>query len=654
MKKIGYILFFCCLSVLAEGQLRKVGHANQSLDQNTPQQERDTTTAEDTEEKVPHHRRTWQWAHDGIYRKEIALDSSFDRLHNYNYIFRQSIANTYLGNYPSPYESDIFILRAPTEDFYALTNVRAYLFKPTDALEFNSTTPFTQLNYFTGGGRGKNETFLDIWHLQNITPFWNAGFRYNLISGDGRYMNQKSKAYNFSIFSSYERERWIVSFFLNQNNGHFDENGGVADKKYIRDTTLNAENVPVNLSNVRNSYRNFNFYTLVQYNIGNRKQISLPQDTLYTYPAKALFSVTVEDNVHRFKEKSVNLDFFPHTYIDSVSNVDLQSNRSYNFTSKLVVNEHPKYTYLPGIYAGLDVKYLDYTQRTSLDTIHNKGKSKYFGTWLTGGLFNVDTNALFNFDANAKLCLVGDYIGDFEIQGFLKQSFNRSHTSYIKIDALVESKAVNHFFSKYIGNHDIWETDFKNIKTFTVEGRYIQEKLRTEVGIGWTNILDYVYFDTASMPQQTSKALMILTAWGKQKFRAGHFHFDQTVYFQKSTQEDILSLPALAVYSHNYYQNAFFKQALKFMIGVDLFYNTKFYADNYTPSSMQFHNQREEKTGGYPKLDVFLNFRIQRADLFLKYEHVNYYVTNGEYFSALDYPINPGMFKFGIRWNFFD
>lgn len=653
MKKLLYILILSCLQLAGVAQISRPNQPT-NFGQNNEEVNTPSRDSSYKEENVPHFRKSWRWIHDGVYRKEMAIDSTLDNIHNYNYIFQKSIANTYLANFPSPYESDIFIKRATAEVFFPLTNVRAYLFKPVDALEFNTTTPFTQLNYFTGGGKGKNETFLDIWHTQNILPFWNAGFRYNLISSDGRYMNQKSKAYNFSLFSSYERERFAVSFFINQNNGHFYENGGVADKKYIRDTTIAAENVPVNLSNVQNTYRNFNLYTLLQYNIGKEKEVILPQDTIYTYPAKAVFSAKVEDNEHRFKEADVNLDFFPNTYIDSTNHVDILTNRIYDFNLKFILNEHPKYKYLPGIYAGLNFKYLDYKERTSLDTIHNYGKSKYTGTWLTGGIFNVDTNALFNYDINGQLCLFGDYSGNFLLQGELKQYLGRNKNAYLKVNALAESKAVNHFFSRYIGNHDIWENNFKNIKTFNVEGRYVNPRLRTEVGIGWNNTLDYVYFDTASMPQQTSKALMVLTAWGKQVFKAGNFYFDQTVYFQKSTQEDILSLPAIAVYSHNYYQNAFFKKVLKFTVGIDLFYNTKFYADNYSPSTMQFYNQREEKTGGYPKLDVFLDFRIKRATFFLKYEHVNYYFTNGEYFSALDYPINPAMFKFGLRWNFLD
>ncbi|WP_251623868.1 putative porin [Odoribacter lunatus] len=655
MKKLLYIFIFCCLPFIAFTQSSPIHRKGNPIRGNgaNPQSATDSSRQQSTSD-IPHQHRTWKWMNDGVYKMDIPLDTTFDKIHNYNYIFQQSIANTYLANFPAPYESDIFIKRPPQEDFHILNNVRAYLFKPVDAVNFNTTTPFTQLNYYSGGGKGKNESFLDVWHTQNITPFWNAGFRYNLISGDGRYMNQKSKAYNFSIFSSYEKERWLINLFLNQNNGNFDENGGVLDKKFIRDTTINAENVPVNLSNVRNIYRNFNFYTLLQYNIGNKKETVQGNDTIQSYPAKALFSATIEDNIHRFKEASINFDFFHNTFLDSVSHTDLQGNHVYNFNARLVVNEHPKYKYLPGIYAGLSFKHLDYTGRTGLDSTHAQGKDKHSGTWLTGGIFNVNDSALFNFDANVKLCLIGHYIGDFEIQGFIKQYFNKAKTSYIRADALIESQTVNPFFSRYIGNHNIWETNFDNIKTLGLEGRYVNEKFQTEVGLNWNNIINYVYFDTAAMPQQTSKALIILTAWANQKFKAGHFHFDQTVYFQQNTHKDILSLPTISLYSHNYYENAFFKKVLKFIIGFDLFYNTKFYADNYAPSTMQFYSQRTEKTGGYPKFDIFLDFRIKRATLFLKYEHLNYYVTNGNYFSALDYPINPAMFKFGLKWNFFD
>lgn len=655
---------FACIIILAISHL--ICLAQSEFDNNDPfgregdmnERERDSIPESD----VPHFRHTWKWEHNGVYPLEIPLDTLQDGIQNYNYIFKKSISNTYLGNFPSPYEANIFITRNTVQDFYPLTYIRAFLFRPEDAVYFNTTTPFTRLRYFTGGGKGKAENLLDIWHVQNIRPWWSAGIRYNLISSDGRYENQKAKAYNFSVFSSYEKERVVLTLFLNQNNGNFQENGGISDRSYVLDSTdQKAENMPIWLTtgnNARNGYRNTNFNFNAQYNIGKAKEVISNEDTSYTYPAKAVFNFRAEGNEHRFKEESINFEYYRHTYIDSTGTLDHIQNKIFDISAKFVMNEHPKYKYLPGVYAGLDFKREHYDQRTDFDTTTHTvsyGKTNYTGTYITAGIFNVDTLALLNYDVAGRLCVLGHYLGNFKIDGFISQALKRDRSSLLRADATIELKSVNPFFDRYVGNHDIWENDFKPIKTIKVEGKYINTRLRTELGVGVTNIFSYVYFDTAAMPQQTSKSLMVLTAWAKETFRAGHFYFDQTVYFQKSTHEDILSLPALSVYSHNYYQNYLFKRALQLQTGIDVFYNTKFYSDNYLPSIMQFYNQRTLKTGNYPKIDVFLNLHIKRANIFVKYEHVNYHLkTHGNFFSALDYPINPGMLKFGIQWDFFD
>ena len=658
MKKIVHIIIFIFLHCIC---LAQSGFDSQNPftreDGEDPAQERDSIV----ESNVKHYRDTWQWKHNGVYSVAVPLDTLMDGIQNYNYIFKKNISNTYLGNFPSPYLSNIFITRETVQDFYPLTSIRAFLFKPEDALNYNTTTPFTRLKYFTGGGKGRAENLLDIWHVQNIRPYWSAGVRYNLISSDGRYMDQKAKAYNFSVFSTYEKERTVLSLFINQNNGHFKENGGVKDRSYVTDSTnQKAENIPVKLqgNEAGNHYRNTNFQLQGQYNIGKAKTVINNNDTSYAYPAKAVFNFRAEGNEHIYKEQSINFDFYPHTYFDSTFTYDKVANKIFDVSAKFVLNEHPKYKYLPGLYAGLDFRQENYNQRTAYDSVTNTqsyGKDNYSGTYITAGIFNVDTSALLNYDVAGRLCVLGHYLGNFKVNGFIRQALQRHRTTYLQADATVELQSVNPFFDRYVGNHDIWENDFKAIKTIKVEGRYINKRLRTELGAGLTNIFSYVYFDTAAMPQQTSKTLMILTAWAQENFRAGNFYFDQTVYFQKSTQEDILSLPAISVYSHNYYQNYLFKKALQLQIGFDVFYNTKFYADDYMPSIMQFYNQRVRKTGNYPKIDVFLDLHIKRAMIFVKYEHVNYHLkTHGEFFSALDYPINPGMLKFGIQWDFFD
>ncbi len=655
MKKIISIFILTFLHLICLAQSEYDGYDSYDNEYGMQESERDSTA----QETVPHYRYTWKWMRNGVYPQEIALDTLQDGIHNFNDIFKKSISNTYLGNFPSPYESNIFIERNQVENFYPLTYLRCFLFMPDDVFYFNTTTPYSRLKYFTGGGKGKAENMIDAWHVQNINPFWNAGVRYHLISSDGRYANQKSKISNFSLFSSYERDRIVASFFFGQHKGEIHENGGIQDRTYVTDSTEKAENIQTCLgqNEVYNTFNILNFNFQGQYNIGKPKQVIHDKDTSDTYPAKAVLNIRTQNNRHKFEEESINLEFYRHTYIDSTQTTDHYKSKSVDISAKFIINEHPKYKYLPGIYAGLDFTKEKYRQTVGLDTAHQalEGSKNYMGTYITAGIFNIDTSAMLNYDIAGRIGVLGYYAGNFKVDGFISQALRKDKNSLLRADAKIELQNVNPFINMYIGNHNMWDNDFKAIKTINIEGRYINRRLRTELGLGFTNIYSHVYFDSTVMPRQTSKTLIILSAWAKEVFRAGHFYFDQSVYFQKSTQEEILSLPAISVYSHNYYQNYLFKRALQLQIGFDLYYNTEFYADNYAPDIMQFYNQREYKTGNYPKADVFLNLKIKRAHIFVKYEHVNFHIKqHGNFFSAADYPINPAMLKFGIQWDFFD
>ena len=513
---------FACIIILVLSHL--IGLAQNEFDnfgtfgREEEMQEQEHKQDSIPESNVPHKRHTWKWLHNGVYSQEIPLDTAMDGMYNFNYIFKKSISNTYLGNFPSPYEANIFITRNTVQDFYPLTYIRAFLFRPDDALNYNTTTPYTRLRYFTGGGKGKAENLLDVWHVQNIRPWWSAGIRYNLISSDGRYSTQKSKTYNFSVFSTYEKERTILSFFLNQNNGHFEENGGIKERGYVTDSTdQKAENMPIwlNGNEARNSYRNTNFNLQAQYNIGKEKEVINGADTSYTYPAKAVFNFRAEGNEHWYKEKSINYEFFPNTYIDSTETYDHIENKIYDVSAKFVLNEHPKYKYLPGLYAGLNYKLENYHQRTAYDSItHTEsfGRTNYAGTYINAGIFNIDSSSLLNYDVAGHLCILGHYAGNFKIDGYISQALRQDKSSLLRADAKIELKSVNPFFDRYVGNHNIWENDFKAIKTIQLEGRYLNKRLRTELGVGFSNIFGYVYFDTLAMPQQTNKTLMVLTA----------------------------------------------------------------------------------------------------------------------------------------------
>jgi hypothetical protein len=115
----------------------------------------------------------------------------------------------------------------------------------------------------------------------------------------------------------------------------------------------------------------------------------------------------------------------------------------------------------------------------------------------------------------------------------------------------------------------------------------------------------------------------------------------------------VLPLPEFTAYSSNFYENVLF-QVLKFQIGFDLRYHTKYYAPTYMPATGQFHTQNIRKIGNYPFFDAFVNFHLKRARIFVKGDHVNAGLMGYDYFYSVGYPANPISVKFGVSWNFYN
>lgn len=654
MKNVIYIIILLFLPISSFAQLRGLEDNRDALGATST----DKSISRDSSkhEEIKNKRISWRWKHEGAYREFIPIDTLQDGIHNMNYIFKKSISNTYLGNFPSPYISNIFEDRETKEDFYQLNILRAFLRKPEDINHLNTTTPISKLTYFNGGGTGETETVFKFYHTQNIKPYWNAGMRYELVSSNGKYMNQDGRIYNFSVFSSYEKERMAVSLFLNQNNAHIKENGGIDKISDIRDTVLGAKNLAVKIANgVSNHIKNMNLYGNMQYSIGKNDSIIRGKDTLIQYPFKLSVTTKFEDNTYRFYQEKRIDNFYKKNYISPDGGEDISGYNNLSLRSKFIINQKYKRPKLPGLYAGIDYEYIIRKGRKGIKedekdlTISNNLSSAFIG----GGLFNTDTNTRLNYDINARLGATGHYKGDFNLNGELIHFLDSTGNSYFRYGANISKATINPFFIDYVGNHDLWHNTMKPQSQKKAFLSYTNKKYRTELKASVNSISNYVYLDNNAMPNQYSDRLVIFTAMAKQTFKLGNFYFSQNIVYQKTNNDEVISLPEFSVYSHNYYEGNFFKDAIRVQLGIDLFYNTSFYANSYSNSIMNFYNQRDMKVGNYPKFDVFATFKIQSAILFVKYEHANERLGNRNYFSSPFYPINPATFKFGLTWELF-
>ena len=124
---------------------------------------------------------------------------------------------------------------------------------------------------------------------------------------------------------------------------------------------------------------------------------------------------------------------------------------------------------------------------------------------------------------------------------------------------------------------------------------------------------------------------------------------------QISSDERVLPVPALSAYLSYYYEFWVKRDVLRVQLGLDARYNTSYYAPSYNPALSAFFNQRDVRVGDYPYVDAYLSAKWKRMRILLKYQDLNQGLFgNGEYFQVARYPLNPGMFKIGISWSFYD
>ena len=142
--------------------------------------------------------------------------------------------------------------------------------------------------------------------------------------------------------------------------------------------------------------------------------------------------------------------------------------------------------------------------------------------------------------------------------------------------------------------------------------------------------------------------MQVLTARVDQNLKLGVFNWDNQVVYQTSSNQDVIPVPQLSIYS-NMYLKALIVNELTFQFGVDAHYHTSYFSPGYEPALLQFYNQQEKKIGNYPIATVYANMHLKQTRFFVMYYNAAAaFLKPREYFSLPNYPVNPTMIKLGL------
>ena len=258
------------------------------------------------------------------------------------------------------------------------------------------------------------------------------------------------------------------------------------------------------------------------------------------------------------------------------------------------------------------------------------------------------------YAASAKFGLVGDVVGDIELDGNLTTRFKLFGDS-VKISANAEFKnqAQPYLLQNYISNHFAWNNDFGKTRRYKAGGELLIPWTNTKLSAGVENIENMVYFDALSLPRQHNGNIQVFSARLDQKFKVGILNWNNTIYYQKTSNSDVLPLPELTIYSNLFLKFIAFK-VLKLQIGVDCDYYTSYNGYNYQPATMSFHVQGADKikVGNYPICNAYVSARLYKTRFYVLWSHVNQGMFSKNSFLLPHYPMNPRRLEMGLSIDF--
>ena len=595
--------------------------------------------------------KTWQISDRLATADSIPVDTIHQNYQISNPIDRFSIANSFNGNLGSPIQSKLYFDRPEITDFIFTTAYFPYLMNVKSATFYNTKTPYSNIDYNTGGTSFRDEDHIKFLFTANANKKLNFGTTLDYIYATGEYQNQSSKRFSGSLFGSYLGKHYSATGFLSTNNMSNYENGGTKDSVLI-----NPNNIATNLVETRMiGYSNFKqnqFYYNHQYSVGFERAVRINEDSVrmdYIPVTRFAHTIKLDDVRKRYYEPNTDTLFYKNTYFPKFQTNDSSALQTLtNTVSISLVEEFNKW--MPfGLTAFVENEIQRYT--FNKDTLIDK---MYQSTTRIGGVLSKQRGQNFKYNILGELSLIGYKAGNFRLEGNVGGFFKLWKDSISLVaNGFVRNESASYFLQHYESNHFIWNNDFSNIYRTHIGGTFSIPTRLFSLNVNVENVTKYIYFNSVALPEQYSGNIQVLAANLKQNFHVGKFWLENNVVYQVSSNQDVLPLPTLALYHNLYYDDLWFK-VLSMQIGVNVRYHSAYYAPSYMPATGQFYSQSKILIGNYPVMNAYLNFHLKRTRFFFEYYHVNHLFMKGAYFSMPNYPIDPTITKLGVSWNFYD
>ena len=568
--------------------------------------------------------------------------------------------------------------RPTSPDFTFAQTYDAYTYRMDNVPFYNSKTPYLNFMYLESGQKRYREEHFEVTTAHNISPTTGFNVSYKSRGTKGLYDWQRTTNHNLSAAFSHTGKRYSVHAAYINNRITQRENGGAVGLWAVADTIYeHPSGVPMKLAaaEAENSYRNNSFFV--------KQAIAIPLQpvTDYDFSLAELSAIYVghifeyntwsklyKDKYAEFTNERGSMTdageyeptkdvYYKNWYISPTESRD--SIRERVLSNRFFVEAQPwdRNGAVGRLGGGVGIDMYAYSQFGFNDYVSGKQGKVKETAWYAYGAISGKVKKFADWGADVKYYPSGYRSGDFSMNAHIALTAKlRGHPITLSGRFSQTKRSPSYWENNLFSNHYMWSNSFKQEDETRFEVSLNVPSIALEVSAWQGVISNKIYYDAQSMVAQSSDAISLTSLYARKDFRLGGFHFDHRVLLQWSTNQEVIPVPLCSAFLSYYYECWVERnKVLRLQFGVDGKFNTSYYAPSYNPALATFYNQREYEIGNYPYLDVFLTAKWKRMRIFLKYQHVNYNLFgNGHYLTTAGYPLNPGMFKVGISWGFYD
>ena len=571
---------------------------------------------------------------------------------------QNGIMSDFLGNLGSPLQSKEFFRRENSSGFLFAYPYEPYLKTAHNILFYDTKRPYSNVSYFAGG----REDRLTALFTVNAGPKLNFGFTTDYLYGRGIYLNQSTNHFLGSLFGSYRGRHYSMYTSANFNNMRNLENGGIVNPEFVTNPgatgNLHPENMEVNLNNRAQSKLNgMDLMYHHRYAFGiERDKVINDTTTVKEFLPVTTFAHTLrfESYEKTYSERTSETAFydgfvFYNTFDEAIPIREVTRQQTISNVFSVSMNEEFNRFARFGLTAFVENKHQPYRFIKNGEITHDSENNTAIG-----GVLSKYLGQKFLYDATGKFTLVGRRAGDIELSANVWSNMLIAGDSVLfSASGFIKNLSPDFFWEFYESQRVQWDNSFDREFSTRVQGKLDFPSWKFRVQAQLENLSNHLYFNADALPAQASHGIQIVALSAAKNFKLGDFYFEHDAVYQLSGDKNVIPLPSWLLHANWYYKNRLFK-VLLLQLGVEARYFSEYYAPSYMPAIGQFFVQKEQKTGNYPFVDLYLNVHLKKARFFLKYSHANAGISEPNYFLLPNYPANPAVLRFGLSWNFYD